>query len=107
MNVRLHYPGIDAQVPAVFQAELDGGLDYSLVDGLHGGWGKSREGAVEGVVLGDAMAVDWQAGPLRLPAPRTNSPRESAPRPYLARPRSWRATGRPRNCGVTIPVMLR
>src|ERR1039457_7539906 len=43
---------------AIFQAELNGGLDHGLVDGLHGGRGEPVKGAVEGVVLGYTMAVE-------------------------------------------------
>ncbi len=58
MDVGFHHRGVDAQLLAVFQAELDRTLDYGLVDGLHGGRGEPVEGAVEGVVLGYAMAVE-------------------------------------------------
>src|ERR1039457_5691060 len=58
MDVGFHHRGVDAQLLAVFQAELDRTLDHGLVDGLHGGRGEPVEGAVEGVVLGYAMAVE-------------------------------------------------
>ena len=58
MNVGFHYRGVDAQLLAVFQTELDGGLDHGLVDGLQRGRGESVEGAVEGVVLGNQVAVE-------------------------------------------------
>jgi len=57
MDVGLHHRGVDAQLLAVFQAELDRGLDHGLVDGLHGGRGEPVKGTVEGVVVGHAMAV--------------------------------------------------
>src|ERR1700693_5921738 len=62
MNVSFYHRGIDAQLLAVFQAELDGTLDHSPVDSLHGGWREPVEGAVEGVVLGHAMAVEVGEG---------------------------------------------
>ena len=43
---------------AIFQAELDGGLDHGPVDGLQGGRGEPVKGAVEGIVLGHALAVE-------------------------------------------------
>src|SRR5438876_2565344 len=57
MNVGFHYRGVDAEFLAVFQTELDGGLDYGLVDGFQRGRRESVEGPVEGVVLGDRVAV--------------------------------------------------
>ena len=57
MNVGFHYRGVDTEFLAVFQTELDGSLDHGLIDGLHRGRGESVEGAIEGVVLRDAMAV--------------------------------------------------
>src|ERR1035438_2361556 len=58
MNVGFHHRGVDAQLLAVFQAELDRTLDHGLVDGLHGGRGEPVKGAVEGVVLGYAVAIN-------------------------------------------------
>src|SRR4029077_13213400 len=58
MDIGFHHRGIDAQLLAIFQTKLDGGLDHSLIDGLHGGWGKPIEGAVESIVLWHAMAVE-------------------------------------------------
>jgi hypothetical protein len=58
MNVGLHHRGIHAQLFAILQAELYGGLDHGLVDGLHGGRGEAVKGPVEGVVLRHAMAVE-------------------------------------------------
>src|ERR1039457_7671940 len=57
MNVGFHYRGVDAEFHAVFQAELDGRLNHGLVDGLQRGRGEAVEGPVEGVVLGDKVAV--------------------------------------------------
>src|SRR6266536_3420187 len=57
MNVGFHYRGVDAEFLAVFQAELHRRLDYGLVDGFQRGWRESVEGPVEGVVLGDQVAV--------------------------------------------------
>src|ERR1039458_9597761 len=57
MNVGLHYRGVDAEFLAVFQTELDDRLDHGLVDGLQRGRGEAVEGPVEGVVLGDKVAV--------------------------------------------------
>src|SRR6266849_10562712 len=59
MYVDFHHRSVDAQLLAVFQAELDRTLDHGLVDGLHGGRGEPVEGAVEGIVLGHAMAVEY------------------------------------------------
>src|SRR5450631_695584 len=52
-----HYRGVDAEFLAVFQAELDGRLNHGLVDGFQRGRRESVEGPVEGVVLGDKVAV--------------------------------------------------
>jgi hypothetical protein len=41
---------------------LDGGLDHSLIDRLHGGWGESIEGAVESIMLGHLVAVEVRKG---------------------------------------------
>src|SRR3989449_10898048 len=57
MNVGFHYRGVDAEFLAVFQTELAGGLDDGLVDGFQRGRRESVEGPVEGVVLGDQVAV--------------------------------------------------
>src|SRR5450755_4222035 len=57
MNVGFHYRGVDAEFLAVFQTELDGSLNHGLVDGYQRGRGESVEGPVEGVVLGDKVAV--------------------------------------------------
>ena len=57
MNIGFHDRGIDAEFLAVFQTELDGRLDHGLVDGFQRGRCESVEGPVEGVVLGDKVAV--------------------------------------------------
>src|SRR6185436_1666556 len=57
MNVGFHYRGVDAEVVAVFQTELDGRLNHGLVDRFQRGWRESVEGPIEGVVLGDKLAV--------------------------------------------------
>jgi hypothetical protein len=62
MDIGFHYGGIDAQLLAIFQTELDGGLDHSLIDGLHGGWGEPIEGAVESIMLGYTVAVEVRKG---------------------------------------------
>jgi hypothetical protein len=53
----LDHGGIDAQFLAVLHTQFDGRLDYGLVDGFEGLRGKPEEGAMEGIVLGYAMAV--------------------------------------------------
>jgi hypothetical protein len=58
MNVGLHHRGVHAQLLALFQAELHGGLNHGLVDGLQGGRSDPIEGAVEGVVLGHGVTVE-------------------------------------------------
>src|SRR5438034_2656482 len=63
MNIGLYHRGINAQTLAVFQAELDGGLDHSLIDGLHGSRGEPGEGPVEGIVFGYAMTVEVGKAP--------------------------------------------
>src|SRR5712691_5474894 len=57
MNVGFHYRGVDAEFLAVFQTEFHGALDHKLVDGLERGWSEPVEGPVEGVVLGDRVAI--------------------------------------------------
>jgi len=54
--------GIHAQLLAIFQTELDSGLHYRPVDGLHGGWGEAVESAVEGIVLGHELAIEVRKG---------------------------------------------
>src|SRR5205823_8157202 len=44
------------------EAELDGGLDHSLIDRLHGGWGKPIEGTVESIMQRNAVAVEVRKG---------------------------------------------
>jgi hypothetical protein len=62
MDVGFHHGGIDAQLLAIFQTKLDGGLDYSLIDRLHGGWGEPIEGSIESVMLGHAVTVEVRKG---------------------------------------------
>src|SRR5215472_15621560 len=62
MNIGFHHGGIDAQLLAIFQAELDGGLDHSLIDRLHRVRGKPIEGTVESIMLGHAVAVEVGKG---------------------------------------------
>ena len=62
MDVGCHHRGVDAQLLAIFQAELNGALDYGRVDRLHGGWGESIEGTVESSMLGPAMTVEVRKG---------------------------------------------
>jgi hypothetical protein len=57
LDVTFDYGSVDTQTLAVFQAELDGGLDHRLIDGLQGGWGEP-EGAVESIMLGHTLAVE-------------------------------------------------
>ncbi len=57
MNIGFHDRGVDAEFLAVFQTELHGRLDHSLVDGFQRGRREPVEGPVEGVVLGDQVAV--------------------------------------------------
>jgi hypothetical protein len=52
MDIGFHHGRVDAQLLAIFQAELDRGLDHGLIDGLQGGRGDPVEGAIAGVVLG-------------------------------------------------------
>ena len=62
MDVGFYHGGIHAQLLAIFQTELDSGLHYRLVDGLHGGWGEAVESAVEGIVLGHQLAIEIRKG---------------------------------------------
>ena len=66
MNVGFHYRGVDAELLAVFQTELDGRLDHGLVDGFQRGRREPVEGPVEGVVLGDEVAVETAVNPRRV-----------------------------------------
>src|SRR6516225_9985793 len=58
MNVGLHHRGVDPQLAAVLQAELHGGFDDEVVDGLEGRRCQPVEAAVEGVMLGYLLAVE-------------------------------------------------
>ena len=57
VNVGFHHCGIDAELLAVFQPQLDGSLHYGLIQGLHRRRRQAQEGAVEGVVQGNLVAV--------------------------------------------------
>src|SRR6266849_9636761 len=57
MNVVFHYRGVDAESLAVFQTQLDSGLDDELIDIAKCLRRKPVEGAVERIVLGDRLAV--------------------------------------------------
>ena len=58
MDVGFHHRGVDAEFLAVFQTELNGRLDYVLVDGSERGRSEPVEGPVEGVMLGDRVAIE-------------------------------------------------
>ncbi len=57
MNVGFHYRGIDAECLSVFQLQLDSRLDHELIDVAKGLRSKTVEGAVEGIMLGNRLAV--------------------------------------------------
>ena len=62
MDIGFHYGSIDAQPLAIFQTELDGGLDHRLIDRLQGGGSEPVEGTVESIMLGHAMTVEVRKG---------------------------------------------
>ena len=57
MNVGFDYRGVDAESLAVFQSQLDSGLDDELIDVAKRLRGKPGEGALERIVLGNGLAV--------------------------------------------------
>src|SRR6266550_8082530 len=57
MNVGFHHRGVDAESLAVFQTQLDSGLDDELIDVAKRLRRKPVEGAVERIMLGDRLAV--------------------------------------------------
>src|SRR6266568_2501028 len=57
MNIGFHHRGVDAKSLAVFQTQLDSGLDHELIDITKRLRCKPVEGAVESIVLGDRLAV--------------------------------------------------
>src|SRR5712692_2149663 len=57
MNVGLDHRGVDTECLAVFQTEFNGCLHHRLIDSFQRRRGQPIEGAVEGIVLGDAVAV--------------------------------------------------
>ena len=52
-----HHRRVDTQLLAVFQFQLNGSLHHGLIEGPNRIWRQSHEGAVEGVVLGNPVAV--------------------------------------------------
>src|SRR5216117_2672541 len=57
MNVGFHHRGVDAESLTVFQPQLDSGLDDELIDVAKCLRRKPVESAVEGIMLGDRLAV--------------------------------------------------
>ena len=62
MDIGFHDRGIDAELLAVFQVEFHGCLHDELVDGRERGRGDPVEGAVEGIVLGNGVAIEKRKG---------------------------------------------
>jgi hypothetical protein len=57
MDVGFHHRRVDAQFLAVFQTQLDAGLDDLWVDAPHGLGSEVQEGPVESIVFGDGLTV--------------------------------------------------
>ena len=58
MNVGLHHRGVDPQLSAVLQSELDRCPNHQIVDRSQRLWGQTDETAPEGVVLRHRRAVE-------------------------------------------------
>jgi len=67
MNVRLDHGGIDPQLRAVLEAEIDCGVDDRVIDGLKRVGGNPVEGSVKRVVFRHPLAIELGEGPQRVP----------------------------------------
>ena len=57
MDIGFHHRGIDPEFFTILDSEVDGRLHHGAVDGLQGLGSQAEEGAVEGVVFGNGVAV--------------------------------------------------
>ena len=57
MNVGLHHRGVDPQLGAILQAELDGCPDYQFINGFEGLRRQTNEAALKGVMFRHRRAV--------------------------------------------------
>src|SRR5258708_4704867 len=64
--MRLYDSGIDPELLAIFQSQLDRSLHYQFIDELQHGRSQTVEGTVEGVVLGNRLSIEMSEAAQRV-----------------------------------------